>query len=85
MNEIRMVISVTKGTKIFRIKGSFVMGSETQVFTKEFRAIKEEDIYEKLYSIFGSKHGIKRNQIKVDSIEEISEDEVVDPIVKAIL
>ena len=72
-------------TKIFRIKGSFVMGSETQVFTKEFRAIKEEEIYEKLYSIFGSKHGIKRNQIKVDSIEESTEDEVLDPVVKAIL
>ena len=55
-------------TKIYRIKGSFVMGSETQVFTKELRAIKEEDIYEKLYSIFGSKHRIKRNQIKIDSI-----------------
>ncbi|MBQ2962674.1 50S ribosomal protein L18Ae [Methanobrevibacter sp.] len=72
-------------TKIYRIKGSFVMGSETQVFTKEFRAVKEEDIYEKLYSIFGSKHGIKRNQIKIDSIEEIAEDEVQDPVVKAIL
>lgn len=72
-------------TKIYRVKGSFQMGSETQVFTKELRAIKEEDIYEKLYSIFGSKHGIKRNQIKIDSIEEISEDEVVDPIVQAIL
>lgn len=72
-------------TKIYRIKGSFVMGSETQVFTKEFRAVKEEDLYEKLYSIFGSKHGIKRNQIKVDSIEEITEDEVEDPIVKAII
>ena len=51
-------------TKIYRIKGSFVMGSETQVFTKEFKAINEEDIYEKLYSIFGSKHRIKRSQIK---------------------
>ena len=38
-----------------------------------------------LYSIFGSKHRIKRSQIKVDSIEEISEDEVEDPVVKAIL
>ena len=72
-------------TKIYRIKCSFVMGIETQVFTKELRAIKEEDIYEKLYSIFGSKHRIKRNQIKIDSIEEIAEDEVVDPIVKAII
>ena len=72
-------------TKIYRIKGSFVMGSETQVFTKEFRAVKEEDLYEKLYSIFWSKHGIKRSQIKIDSIEEISEDEVEDHIVKAII
>ena len=72
-------------TRIYRIKGSFVMGSETQVFTKEFRAVKEEDLYEKLYSIFGSKHGIKRSQIKIDSIEEISEDEVEDHIVKAII
>ena len=72
-------------TKIFRIKGSFVLGSETQVFTKELRAINEEDIYEKIYSLFGSKHRIKRNQIKIDSIEEIAEDEVEDPIVKAIL
>ena len=72
-------------TKIFRIKGSFVLGSETQVFTKELRAINEEVIYEKNYSIFGSKHRIKRNQIKIDSIEEIAEDEVEDPIVKAIL
>ena len=72
-------------TKNFRVKGSFVMGSETQVFTKELRAVKEEDIYEKLYSIFGSKHRIKRNQIKIDSIEEISDDEVLDPVVQAIL
>ena len=72
-------------TKNFRVKGSFVMGSETQVFTKELRAVKEEDIYEKLYSIFGSKHRIKRNQINIDSIEEISDDEVLDPVVQAIL
>ena len=72
-------------TKIYRVKGKFVMGSEVQVFTKEYRAIKEEDIYEKIYSVFGSKHRIKRNQIKIESIEEISADEVEDPIVKAIL
>ncbi|MCQ2976815.1 MAG: 50S ribosomal protein L18Ae [archaeon] len=72
-------------TKIYRVKGKFVMGSEVQVFTKEYRAVKEEDIYEKIYSVFGSKHRIKRNQIKIESIEEISADEVEDPIVKAIL
>lgn len=72
-------------TKIYRVKGNFVMGSEVQVFTKEYRAFKEEDIYEKIYSVFGSKHRIKKNQIKIESIEEISADEVEDPIVKAIL
>jgi len=72
-------------TKIYRIKGKFVLGSEVQVFTKEYKAIKEEDIYEKIYSVFGSKHGIKRNQIKIESIEEITADEVEDPILKAII
>lgn len=72
-------------TKIYRVKGNFVMGSQVQVFTKEYRAFKEEDIYEKIYSVFGSKHGIKKNQIKIESVEEISADEVEDPIVKAIL
>ena len=72
-------------TKIYRVKGRFVLGSEVQVFTKELKAIKEEDIYEKIYSVFGSKHRITRNQIKIESIEEISADEAEDHIVKAIL
>ncbi len=72
-------------TKIYRVKGRFVLGSEVQVFTKELKAIKEEDIYEKIYSVFGSKHRITRNQIKIESIEEISADEVEDNILKAII
>ena len=70
-------------TKIYRVKGRFVLGSEVQVFTKEFKAVKEEDIEEKIYSVFGSKHRINRNQIKIESIEEISADEAEDHIVKA--
>ena len=72
-------------TKIYRVKGRFVLGSEVQVFTKEFKAVKEEDIEEKIYSVFGSKHRINRNQIKIESIEEISADEAEDHIVKAIM
>ena len=72
-------------TKIYRVKGRFVLGSEVQVFTKEFKAVKEEDIEEKIYSVFGSKHRINRNQIKIESIEEISADEAEDHIVKAII
>ena len=72
-------------TKIYRIKGRFVMGDETQIFTKELKSISEENIYEKIYSEFGSKHGITRNQISIEDIKEISADEVVDPLVKALL
>ncbi|MDI6724442.1 MAG: 50S ribosomal protein L18Ae [Methanobacterium sp.] len=72
-------------TKIFRIQGKFMMGKSFKPFTKELKAIKEEDIQEKIYSDFGSKHGIKRNKIIIEEIKEISEDEVQDPIIKALI
>ncbi|MDD5959780.1 MAG: 50S ribosomal protein L18Ae [Methanobrevibacter wolinii] len=72
-------------TKIYRVKGKFVMGSDVQVFTKELKSFNEEQIYEKIYSLFGSKHGINRNQISIDEIKEISADEVIDPIVKSLI
>ena len=72
-------------TKIYRVKGTFVMGDEYHEFTKEYKATSEKDIQEKVYARFGSKHGINRNQISIKSIEEIAPDDVVDPIVKEIL
>ena len=72
-------------TKIFRITGKFMMGDNYQPFTKELKAIKEEDIYEKIYSEFGSKHHLNRNQINIESIDEISAEEVQDPIIKAMV
>ncbi|KZX16763.1 50S ribosomal protein LX [Methanobrevibacter cuticularis] len=71
-------------TKIYRIRGKFAMADETKVFTKELKATNEENIYERIYSEFGSKHGINRNQINIDEIKEISEDEITDPLIKAI-
>lgn len=72
-------------TKIFRITGKFMMGDNYQPFTKELKAIKEEDIYEKIYSEFGSKHHLNRNQIDIETIDEISAEEVQDPIIKAMV
>ncbi|MBE6499639.1 MAG: 50S ribosomal protein L18a [Methanobrevibacter thaueri] len=72
-------------TKIYRVKGTFVMGDEYHDFTKEFKATSEKDIEEKVYSRFGSKHGINRNQISISEISEIAPEEVLDPIVKDIL
>ncbi|MCE5214444.1 MAG: 50S ribosomal protein L18a [Methanobacterium sp.] len=72
-------------TKIFRIQGKFLMGNSLKPFTKELKAINEEEIKEKIYSEFGSKHHIKRNKIKIEEITEISQDEVQDPIIKALI
>lgn len=72
-------------TKIFRIQGKFMMGNAFQPFTKELKAISEEDIHEKIYSEFGSKHGINRNKIVIEDIKEISKDDVQDPMIKALI
>jgi len=70
-------------TKIFKIQGKFLMGEGLKPFTKEVKAIKEEEIYEKIYSEFGSKHHIGRDQIKIEKIEEISAEDAQDPVIKA--
>ena len=72
-------------TKIYRVKGTFVMGDEYHKFTKEFKATCESDVEEKIYERFGSKHGINRNQISIKSIDEIAPEDVIDHIVKEIL
>lgn len=72
-------------TKIFRIQGKFMMGNALKPFTKELKATNEEEIRERIYSEFGSKHHIKRNKIKIEDITEISADEVIDPVIKALL
>ena len=72
-------------TKIYRVKGTFVMGDEFHKFTKEYKATCEDDVKEKIFARFGSKHGINRNQISIKSIEEIAPEDVQDPIVKEIL
>jgi large subunit ribosomal protein LX len=72
-------------TKIFRIKGKFMIGNIYKPFTKELKAINEKDIREKINSDFGSKHRIKRSKIIIEEIKEISKDDVKDPLIKALI
>ncbi len=72
-------------TKIFRIQGKFMMGNSLKPFTRELKATNEEEIKERIYSEFGSKHHIKRNKIKIEQITEISENDVQDQVIKALL
>ena len=72
-------------TKIYRVQGKFIMGNSFKPFTRELKAIGEEDIKEKIYSEFGSKHHIVRNQIHIEKIREISAEDVVDPLIKNLI
>lgn len=72
-------------TKIYRIHGKFEAGNSLKPFTRELKATNEEEIKERIYSEFGSKHHIKRSKIKIEEINEISEDDVLDPVVKGLL
>ncbi len=72
--------------KIHRVKGRFRMGKrkgDWQRFSKEVISSSEEEAKEKIYSLFGSKHRVSRTNIKFYDIEEISEEEIEDYLIKS--
>ncbi|MDG6243182.1 MAG: 50S ribosomal protein L18Ae [Methanolobus sp.] len=56
--------------KTFQVKGTFRAGIVWEKFTKEIQSQNEKNALDKVYSVFGSKHGIKRNFIRIESIKE---------------
>jgi large subunit ribosomal protein LX len=71
--------------RIFRIRGWFRQGLSVQRFTREQLALSEQNALERLFSEFGSRHKLKRNQIHIDEVIEIKPEEVEDPRVLALL
>jgi large subunit ribosomal protein LX len=66
--------------KAFRIKGMFQMGDKWQDFTKEIEGTDESIVREQILSRLGSKHRVKRTQIRILEVTEIKANEVTDPI-----
>jgi large subunit ribosomal protein LX len=56
--------------KNFVVKGKFKAGSNWEIFTKKVESLNEKNAIDKVYSVFGSKHSVKRNQIQIESISE---------------
>jgi large subunit ribosomal protein LX len=56
-------------TKTFQIIGSFKAGRSWERFTKKVSSNNEKNAAEKLYSLIGSEHGLKRRMIRIDSVE----------------
>ena len=68
--------------KVFRVIGEIRKPDFQTDFRKEVRALKPEDAVEKVYMDLGSKHRVKRFQIKIVKVEEISPEEIESPLVK---
>ncbi|MEM2874826.1 MAG: 50S ribosomal protein L18Ae [Candidatus Hadarchaeales archaeon] len=64
--------------KVYRIRGWFRQGLDLQRFTKEVPALSESQALERTYSLIGSRHKVKRNQINIEEIVEIGPGEVKD-------
>ncbi|MGP8320737.1 MAG: 50S ribosomal protein L18Ae [Methanosarcinaceae archaeon] len=56
--------------KNYIIKGTFKAGHKWETFTKNLESQNAKNAQDKVYSIFGSKHNIKRFLIKIDSVTE---------------
>lgn len=57
----------------FTVKGTFKAGEKWEHFTKKITCPSKNNASEKIYSLIGSEHGLKRNRIKIESIEEAVE------------
>jgi len=69
--------------KAFRIAGLYSpKGKKWYKFTKDVVAEGEDAAMEKVYSVLGSKYGIKRRLIKINEIKEIKPEESDDPMVR---
>jgi large subunit ribosomal protein LX len=68
--------------KVFRVTGEISKPNLMTSFTKEVVAAKPEHAVEKVYAEIGSKHRVKRFHIKISGVEEVSPEEIENPILK---
>ncbi|MEM1644678.1 MAG: 50S ribosomal protein L18Ae [Ignisphaera sp.] len=77
---------MSKEVKVFKITGFMLIGHDKYPqwvkFTKEIRALKLEHALEKLYSELGSKHKLKRANIKIVDVAEIKPEEAKNKFIR---
>jgi large subunit ribosomal protein LX len=68
--------------KAFRVVGSYADPRKRQGFTLEAAAENEEAVREKVLSTLGSKHRLKRREIDITEVTELSPDQITNQVVK---
>ncbi|MFP3227533.1 MAG: 50S ribosomal protein L18Ae [Caldisphaera sp.] len=69
--------------KIYLVKGKMMVAHDKFPMWTKFeiyvRGLKKEHAIERIYSELGSRHKMKREHIKIESIEEVPIESVTDP------
>ncbi len=68
--------------KIFKVTGKIYKPNLVTDFVREMLADKAEHAEEKVYAEIGSRHRVKRCHMKVLKVEEVSPEEIQNPILK---
>jgi large subunit ribosomal protein LX len=71
--------------KTFKVTGTINKPRLSTSFVRELLAEKSEHAVEKVYAEIGSRHRVRRYHIKIISSEEISVDQIKNPILKKIV
>lgn len=54
----------------FTVKGTFKAGLKWEHFAKKITSQNKKNAMEKVYSLIGAEHGLKRRLIKIEGVEE---------------
>jgi len=71
--------------KAFKVTGQIHKPRLKTPFVRELLADKSEHAVEKVYAEIGSRHRVKRCHITIGSVEEISGEQIINPILKKIV
>ncbi len=67
--------------QVFRATGTFPNGRTVQPFTKDVVAADEVDARHRVYSFFGSRHGVNRRFVNIDTVDKIEPTASTEPAV----
>jgi large subunit ribosomal protein LX len=68
--------------KVFKVTGEIRKPNLNTPFQKEVLADKPEHAVEKVYAEIGSKHRVKRFYMKILKVEEVSPEDIANPVLK---
>lgn len=72
--------------KAYEVKGQFIMSHRRwHPFALEVAALDEKAAVEKTLALMGSRHKVKRKNVKIDGVKSLKADEVTDHAVKHLL